>query len=104
MDAMLRALADGTRREILALIWREERTAGDIAAHFAMTRPGISQHLAVLRDSALVQVRQDGTRRFYRADRQALAHLRAELGTFWDEYLWQLKRVAELAERKGRSR
>jgi DNA-binding transcriptional ArsR family regulator len=58
MDAMLRALSDGTRRQILTLVWREERTAGDIAAKFAMTRPSVSQHLSVLLDSELVSVRR----------------------------------------------
>jgi DNA-binding transcriptional ArsR family regulator len=43
MDTMLRALADGTRRQILALVWREERTAGEIAANFKMTRPAVSE-------------------------------------------------------------
>ena len=45
MDAMLRALADGTRRQILTLVWREERAAGEIAAAFDMTRPAISPFL-----------------------------------------------------------
>jgi DNA-binding transcriptional ArsR family regulator len=101
MDVMLRALADGTRRQILALVWREERTAGDIAEKFAMTRPAVSQHLAVLRQSELVTVRRDGTRRFYRANRQAVMRLRSALGAFWDERLGQLKNAAESAGRKG---
>ena len=53
---MLRALADDTRRQILVLVWRDERTAGEIAAEFAMTRPAVSQHLAILRDSNLVYI------------------------------------------------
>jgi DNA-binding transcriptional ArsR family regulator len=65
MDLALRALADRTRRRILALVWREERTAGDIASEFAVTRTAISQHLAVLRESELVTVRQVGVRRLY---------------------------------------
>jgi DNA-binding transcriptional ArsR family regulator len=42
---MLRALADGTRRQILALVWRDERTAGEIAAEFTMTRSAVSSTL-----------------------------------------------------------
>jgi DNA-binding transcriptional ArsR family regulator len=103
MDAMLRALADGTRRRILALVWRRERTAGDIAAEFAVTRPAVSQHLGVLLASELLTVRRDGTRRFYRANHRALAQLRAELGAFWDTNLAQLKSLAEAAERKKQS-
>jgi|SRR5580704_9027721 DNA-binding transcriptional ArsR family regulator len=101
---MLRALADGTRRQILALVWRDERTAGEIAAEFAMTRPAVSQHLSVLRNSKLVSVRPEGTRRLYRANRQAIARLRAELGLFWDDRLTQLRDAAEASERKGRRR
>src|SRR5580704_17896373 len=101
---MLRALADGTRRQILALVWRDERTAGEIAAEFAMTRPAVSQHLAELRDSNLVSVRPECTRRLYCANRHSMARLRAELGAFWDDRLAQLRDVAEAAERKGRRR
>ena len=101
---MLRALADGTRRQILALVWRDEHTAGEIAAEFTMTRSAVSQHLAVLRDSKLISVRPEGTRRLYRANRQAVARLRAELGAFWDDRLAQLRDVAETSERKGRRR
>jgi DNA-binding transcriptional ArsR family regulator len=99
---MLRALADDTRRQILVLVWRDERTAGEIAAEFAMTRPAVSQHLAILRDSNLVSVRPEGTRRLYRANRQAIARLRAELAAFWDDRLAQLRDAAEATERKGR--
>jgi DNA-binding transcriptional ArsR family regulator len=104
MDTVLRALADGTRRQILALVWREERTAGEIAAKFTITRPAVSQHLAILRESELLTVRREGTRRLYRANRQALARLRTELSTFWDNHLAQLKNAAEKAERKARRR
>jgi DNA-binding transcriptional ArsR family regulator len=104
MDIVLRALADGTRRQILALVWRDERTSGEIAAKFAMTRPAVSQHLAVLRESNLVLVRPEGTRRLYRANRQAVARLRAELGAFWDDRLAQLQEAAEASERKNRRR
>lgn len=100
MDAQLRALADGTRRRILALVWRNEHTAGDIAGNFTMSRPAISQHLSVLLASELVTVRRDGTRRLYRANRKAIARLRADLGAFWDMSLALLKREAESAERE----
>jgi DNA-binding transcriptional ArsR family regulator len=101
MDAMLRALADGTRRQILALVWREERTAGAIADEFDVTRPAISQHLGVLLASDLVSVRREGTRRLYRANRRAIVRLRADLGAFWYRHLSLLKQAAETAGRKG---
>jgi DNA-binding transcriptional ArsR family regulator len=95
MDARLRALSDGTRRHILALIWQEARTAGDIASAFSMSRPAVSQHLRVLLESDLVLLRREGTRRFYQANHLAIAKLRAELSAFWDEGLSRLKRAAE---------
>lgn len=101
---MLRALADGTRRQILALVWREERRAGAIADEFAVTRPAISQHLGVLLASELVSVRRVGTRRLYRANRRAIVRLRADLGAFWDRHLSRLTEAAEAAGRKGRHR
>jgi DNA-binding transcriptional ArsR family regulator len=103
MDTVLRALADGTRREILSLVWREERTAGEIATHFAMTRPSVSQHLSVLLESRLVSVRRAGTRRFYQANRQAIAELRREFALLWDDSLGRLKRTIESSQpRKAR--
>jgi DNA-binding transcriptional ArsR family regulator len=101
---MLRALADRTRRQILAMVWREERTAGEIAAGFTMTRPAVSQHLAILRESKLISKRQEGTRRFYRACRPAVGRLWAELGAFRDDHLAQFKDAAEAAKTKGRFR
>ena len=86
------------------MVRREERTAGEIAAGFTMTRPAVSQHLAILRESKLISERQEGTRRFYRAYRPAVARLRAEPGAFWDDHLAQLRDAAEAAERKGRIR
>src|ERR1700741_3397615 len=101
MDMMLRAIADGTRRQILALVWRDERTAGEIAAAFTISRPAVSQHLAILRESRLVVVRREGTRRLYRADLAAIARLRAELNRFWDLHLAQLKNTVEASQRKA---
>ena len=102
MDAVLRALADGTRRHILALVWGQERTAGQIAAEFPVSRPAISQHLRVLLTSELITMRRAGTRRLYRANRMVIAHLRAQLGAFWEANLQKLKAAAQAAERKRR--
>ena len=104
VDAMLQALADGTRRNILALVWKSERTAGEISSHFRMSRPGISQHIGVLLKNDLLVLRRAGTRRLYRANRRAIARLRAELGSFWDMSLAQLENEAEGAERRRRGR
>ena len=61
----LQALADPTRRRLLALLADGDRTAGELAAPFAVSRPAISRHLRVLRESGLVRVRADGRERRY---------------------------------------
>jgi DNA-binding transcriptional ArsR family regulator len=57
--------------------------AGELAEGFAISRPAVSQHLAVLREAALVQVRPEGTRRVYSLDPSGLAGLRAWVEGFW---------------------
>lgn len=100
MDAALKAIAEPTRRQILVLVRSEELSAGEIAAHFDVTRPAVSQHLTVLREAGLVRERRDGTRRLYRADPHALAELKTFLEEFWDARLTALKDEAERKERR----
>ncbi len=108
IDPALRAIAQPTRRRILRLVSERELPAGEIASHFEVTAPAVSQHLRVLRDAGLVAERRDGTRRLYRAQPERLAELRAHLDRFWDEQLSSLKRAAERQERRrkghGRAR
>jgi DNA-binding transcriptional ArsR family regulator len=104
MDAQLRAIAEPRRREILRLVWSQERSAGDIARRFDVTRPAISQHLRVLREAGLVSERRDGTRRLYRALPEELGELRAVLEAYWDTALDSLKQAAEQAERNKRGK
>lgn len=99
MDVALRALADPRRRTILAAIRDQELPAGEIASRFDVTRPAISQHLAVLRDAGLVTERRDGTRRMYRARPAGAAPIRDWLEAFWGEGLVRLKAAAEQEER-----
>ena len=84
MDAAARAVADPTRRALLRLVRDQERTASDLASHFTVSRPAVSQHLRVLADSGLVTVRSEGTRRFYRARPDGLAELADWMQGFWD--------------------
>ena len=65
-EAVFRAVSDPTRRAILELLRDEERTAGDLAAPFEMSRAAISQHLRVLKEAELVTVRSEGRARIYR--------------------------------------
>src|SRR5215510_1030247 len=94
MDAV-QIVAEPRRREILRLVWDAERPASEIADHFDVTFGAVSQHLGVLREAGLVVMRRDGTRRFYRADRDALRPYTSMLRQLWGE---QLDRLAELAE------
>jgi DNA-binding transcriptional ArsR family regulator len=98
VEAPLRAIADPHRREILRLVWDAELPAGEIAAHFDVTRPAISQHLRVLKDAGLVAERRAGTRRYYRARIDALSELRTYLEGFWGGRLTLLKHAVERAE------
>ena len=88
-------MADPRRREILEMVRDGERSAGEIAAEFDVSRPAISQHLAVLIDAELVSVTQRGTRRLYRARPEGLNELREYLDGFWTEHLARLKQAAE---------
>ena len=99
MDAALKAIAEPRRREILRLVWGRELAAGDIAAHFEVTRPAISQHLRVLAGAGLVSERRAGTGRLYAARPESLAELREFLETFWDDRLARLKALAASEER-----
>ena len=105
LDVVARALSDGTRRALLQLVRDDERAAGDLAAEFPeMTRPAVSQHLRVLHDAGLVNVRPDGNRRLYRARREGLNEVRRFIDAMWTDRLGQLKNAAERAERSKRSR
>lgn len=63
LDAAFFALADPTRRAILARLAQGEATVMELAAPFAMSQPAISQHLKVLEEAKLIARRIDGTRR-----------------------------------------
>jgi DNA-binding transcriptional ArsR family regulator len=91
----VQVIAEPRRREILRLVWERERAAADIAAHFDVTFGAVSQHLGVLRQAGFVAVRREGTRRWYRANREALAPYAPMLERMWAT---QLDRLAALAE------
>jgi len=101
--APLAVLAAPRRREILRLVWRRERSAGEI--HGAMndvTFGAVSQHLQVLRDAGLIGLRREGRQRFYRARRATLGAFRGWLEATWDDALYRLKLTAELEQaRRG---
>lgn len=104
MEAALRAIAEPRRRRILTLVRDDELSAGEIAAHFDVSRSAISQHLGVLNEAGLVSERRDGTRRLYRARPEGLVELRSFLDGFWDERLDALRSAAERKEDRERGR
>ena len=103
VDAALKALAEPRRRAILRLVWSQELPATEIADRFRdVTRPAISQHLAVLKEADLVTERRDGTRRLYRANTDTMAELRAFLDEYWTSGLVRLRDAAEASEARKR--
>jgi DNA-binding transcriptional ArsR family regulator len=100
MQALLDALAEPRRRQILDLVRERELAAGEIAAKFDVTRPAISQHLGVLKQAGLLHERREGTKRLYRARPEGLADLREFLDEFWNQRLDVLTREAEREERR----
>jgi DNA-binding transcriptional ArsR family regulator len=101
-EAALRAVASPRRREILRLVWDRELTSGEIASHFDVTWPAISQNLRVLHDAGLVRARRQGVARFYRADRTRLGPLKSVLTRMWEDEIDRLARLAEREHRTGR--
>jgi DNA-binding transcriptional ArsR family regulator len=83
----LLALGDPTRRRVFEELRRGPRSVGRIAAKMPVSRPAVSQHLAVLKKAGLVADKSEGTRRVYYIDPQGLAAIRIWLDQFWDDAL-----------------
>jgi Predicted transcriptional regulators len=97
-DAVFRAIADPTRREILALLRAGRRTVGEIAANFSTSRPAISKHLRLLRSAGLVVTDQHGTARICELNAKPLRAINnwlREYEAFWNENLRSLKKYVE---------
>ena len=82
---VFRALADPTRRAILRELRRGPLAVGRLADRLPVSRPAVSQHLAVLRRASLVAERRDGTRRLYGVRPDGLARVRGYLEALWDD-------------------
>lgn len=102
-DAVLRALAEPHRRQILALVRDGELPAGEIAEHFDITHQAVSQHLRVLKDAGLLHERRDGARRLYAIRPEAIESVRAFLDELWPASLARLKATVE-GDRRGTTR
>ncbi|HXL98449.1 MAG TPA: metalloregulator ArsR/SmtB family transcription factor [Rhizomicrobium sp.] len=108
LDTAFSALADPTRRGILARLAKGEASVMELAEPFAMTQPAISQHLKVLEDAGLVACRIDGTKRPRRlatagidAMDQWLAMLRTALEKNYDRLDDVLAGMDKPKSRKG---
>jgi DNA-binding transcriptional ArsR family regulator len=91
----LKALGDPTRLEIFERIARKPMAVGELARELPVSRPAVSQHLAVLKAAGLVIDRAEGARRVYRVDSAGLSVLRMWLDRFWDGALSAFKAEAE---------
>jgi DNA-binding transcriptional ArsR family regulator len=97
-DAVFRAIADPTRREILQLLRRGHRSVGELASNFSQSRPAISRHLRLLRAAGLVVTHERGTRRLCELNAKPLRAVDAWLRDyerFWGDSLRSLKRHIE---------
>jgi DNA-binding transcriptional ArsR family regulator len=80
-------LGDGTRRAILECLAKRPRAVGELADELPVSRPAVSQHLKVLKETGLVTEDAVGTRRIYRLNPAGVSALRDQLDTFWNRAL-----------------
>ena len=85
--AALNALADPTRRQLIERLRAGPRAVGDLARGVPVSRPAVSQHLAVLKAAGLVRDVASGTRRVYEIDPKGLGAIRAWLDDMWGDAL-----------------
>lgn len=81
LDSVFKALADPTRREVLRLLSKGERTAGELASSFDMSRPSMSHHFAVLKEADLIRGRREGQQIVYSLNTTVLEDVLTRL---WD--------------------
>jgi DNA-binding transcriptional ArsR family regulator len=106
MEAVLRALADESRRVMLRALANGPATAGDLATLLPIARPGVSRHLRVLREAGLVEVRKEAQRRIYGLRPEPLAEIDEWLGTYrtlWEQRLDALHTEVARGKRERRS-
>jgi len=102
IDRQLDALGDPTRRAVLRLLRDGPRSVTELASHFPVSRPAISQHLRVLSDAGFVSATPEGTRRVYACRPEAFDSLRVYIDEFWTAALENFKQRAEA--RRSRKR
>lgn len=98
LDRALRALADGNRRAILAVLRDGPRPVGSIAQEVGLSQQATSHHLGTLRDAWLATSTREGTRHLFAIDTDGLAAVRSYLDGFWPAKLAALKAAVESPE------
>jgi DNA-binding transcriptional ArsR family regulator len=101
MTSTFDVLAEPTRRRILDLLRDQERPVNALVDELALSQPGVSKHLKVLREAGLVEVRQDAQRRLYRVRPEPLAEIEAWLAPYrrlWAGTLDALERHLDAKE------
>lgn len=99
------ALADPTRRQMLDLLSRKERAAGELGRAFpGISQPGISRHLRVLREADLVRVRRDRRHRFYSLRSERLAEVDAWVSKYRGFWTTELDSLEAYLEGKATAR
>ena len=101
MADVFQVLAESRRRDMLALLAADERTAGDIARRFDVTRQAVSQHLRILLEAGLIRERREGTRRWYSARPEGLAEVREYVEAMWPSAVGDPKAAVEHASKSG---
>ena len=95
LEVALRAIADGNRRAILAVVQHEPHAVGEIAERVAMSQQAVSHHLSVLRGAGLVTEQRDGTRHLYAVRAEGFGVVQDFLADFWPAHLKAHKQAAE---------
>ena len=95
MYEVLKAISEPNRMKILTLLKNEEMMAGDIASHFNVSRPAISQHLKILTEAGLLSEKRSGVRRLYSINKNGFLPLKEFLDEIWGQRLSRLKNIAE---------
>jgi DNA-binding transcriptional ArsR family regulator len=106
MDAVLRAIADESRRTMLEALANGPATAGELAAMLPIARPGVSRHLRVLREAGLVAARRDAQHRIYELRAERLAEVDDWLGRYrarWENHMDALQTEVARGKRERRS-
>jgi DNA-binding transcriptional ArsR family regulator len=100
LDAVFHALADPTRRKIVARLARGEASVGELAAPFAISLPAISRHLAVLEDAGVVTRARDGRFQRCQLSPSGLDEASAFITHYRDFWGGTLDGLAEYLEKK----